>query len=126
MGIRFRKSVNLGGGTKLNVSKSGVGISVGGKGFRKSINTSGRSRTSVSIPGTGIGYVKESGGSHGGAASKLPFFRRSGVMWVCLVLLAPLGIFLMWNNKKDWSTWVKIALSAAFGLLWLGCLISQL
>lgn len=60
MGMRFRKSINLGGGTKLNISKSGVGVSTGVKGFRKSVNTSGRTRTTVSVPGTGISYVKES------------------------------------------------------------------
>ena len=34
MGLRFRKSVNLGGGFRINFSKSGVGYSFGGKGFR--------------------------------------------------------------------------------------------
>ena len=131
MAMRFRKSINLGGGTKLNISKSGVGISTGVKGFRKSINTSGRSRTSISIPGTGLSYVKQSGGgnsrgSRSAGGSKPPFFQRGGVMWTCLVLLAPLGIFLMWRNKKDWNKWVKVALSVFFGLFWVGCLISQL
>ena len=34
MGIRFYKSINLGGGTRVNLSKSGVGFSWGTKGFR--------------------------------------------------------------------------------------------
>lgn len=34
MGFRFRKSVNLGGGFKINLSKHGIGYSWGTKGFR--------------------------------------------------------------------------------------------
>lgn len=34
MGFRFRKSINLGKGFRINLSKSGIGYSVGGKGFR--------------------------------------------------------------------------------------------
>ena len=63
MGMRFRKSIKLGGGTKLNLSKSGVGISTGVKGFRVSKNTSGRSRVTSSLPGTGLSYVNEFGSS---------------------------------------------------------------
>lgn len=73
MGIRFRKSIKLGGGTKLNLSKSGVGISAGVKGFRVSKNTSGRSRVTASLPGTGLSYTKEYGssGSFGNKRSAL-------------------------------------------------------
>lgn len=70
MGMRFRKSVNLGGGTKLTASKSGLSISGGVKGARTSVSTSGRKRTTVSIPGTGISYTKEHGSHGGGKASK--------------------------------------------------------
>lgn len=34
MGINFRKSINLGGGFRINLSKSGIGYSWGVKGFR--------------------------------------------------------------------------------------------
>lgn len=61
MGVRFRKSINLGGGFRVNVSKSGVGYSWGGKGFRYTKTAKGRKRSTYSIPGTGISYVKESG-----------------------------------------------------------------
>jgi hypothetical protein len=60
MGFRLRKSVNLGGGARLNLSKSGVGASVGTKGFRVGAGPSG-SRANVSVPGTGIGYEIRSG-----------------------------------------------------------------
>ena len=34
MGFRYRKSINLGGGFRINLSKSGVGYSWGTKGYR--------------------------------------------------------------------------------------------
>lgn len=58
MGLRVRKSINLGGGVRLNLSKSGIGISAGVKGARVSIGPRGI-RTSVGIPGTGIYYSTE-------------------------------------------------------------------
>lgn len=59
MGMRFRKSFG-GKGFRVNVSKSGIGYSVGGKGFRYTQKAGGGSRTTASIPGTGISYVKDS------------------------------------------------------------------
>lgn len=58
MSLRFRKSIGLGHGVKLNIGKKGVGISAGVKGARVSINSNGRKTTSVGIPGTGMSYVK--------------------------------------------------------------------
>ena len=57
MGLRFRKSISLCKGVKLNIGKTGVSISAGIPGFRKTIHSSGRVTTSVGIPGTGIYYV---------------------------------------------------------------------
>lgn len=59
MGLRFRKSINLGGGFRINISKSGIGYSWGVKGFRVTKTANGRIRTTSSIPGTGISYSQE-------------------------------------------------------------------
>lgn len=59
MGFRYRKSVKS-GPFRVNLSKSGVGYSVGVKGFRFTKKASGGTRTTTSIPGTGISYVKDS------------------------------------------------------------------
>jgi len=61
MGFRFRKSINVGAGFRVNLSKSGVGYSWGGKGFRMTKTATGRTRTTASIPGTGLSWVEESG-----------------------------------------------------------------
>lgn len=60
MGLRFRKSINLGGGFRVNLSKSGVGYSWGTKGLRVTKTVKGKSRVTASIPGTGVSYVTES------------------------------------------------------------------
>lgn len=58
MGWRYRKSINLGGGFRINLSKSGIGYSWGVKGFRITQTASGQTRKTYSIPGTGISYVE--------------------------------------------------------------------
>lgn len=61
MGFRYRKSINLGGGFKINLSKSGIGYSWGTKGYRIGKTARGTTRRTYSIPGTGISYVNETG-----------------------------------------------------------------
>lgn len=62
MGFRFRKSFSLGKLVRINVSKSGIGASIGVKGFRIGVGPTGRVRQTVSLPGTGLSWVKESSG----------------------------------------------------------------
>lgn len=61
MGLRFRKSINVGKNAKINLSKSGIGFSVGVKGARVTKTATGGTRTTLSIPKTGISYVTEKG-----------------------------------------------------------------
>lgn len=53
MAWRFRKSIKL-GPLRLNLSKSGIGTSIGVRGFRVGTDAKGRSYTAASIPGTGL------------------------------------------------------------------------
>lgn len=64
--LRVRRSVKVGSGVRLNMSKRSVGLSAGPRGARYSVNSSGRRTASVSAPGTGVGYVSSSGGTRGG------------------------------------------------------------
>ena len=59
MGFRFRKSFKA-GPVPINLSKSGIGYSVGTKGFRVTKKAGGGTRTTTGIPGTGVSYVKDS------------------------------------------------------------------
>lgn len=57
MGLRFRKSISILPGVRLNFGSKSASVSVGVPGFRKTFNTKGQVTTSVGIPGTGIYYV---------------------------------------------------------------------
>lgn len=64
MGWSFRRSIGF-GPVRVNLSKSGVGYSVGGKGFRTGVRSNGRRYTYTSIPGTGIYHTSSSAPSQG-------------------------------------------------------------
>jgi tetratricopeptide (TPR) repeat protein len=73
MAFRMRKSIKVAPGVRLNVSKTGVGASVGGKGARYSAHSSGRRTTTLGsgvVPG--VSYQKSSSGgrSRSGAPSQ--------------------------------------------------------
>ena len=56
MGLRFRKSVKICKGVKINLSKSGASLSLGGKG--STFNFSGRgAKHTIGLPGTGFSYT---------------------------------------------------------------------
>ena len=55
MGFYYRKSVNI-GPFRVNLGKSEVGYSVGGKGFRTGVSAGGKRYSTFSVPGTGLGY----------------------------------------------------------------------
>ena len=61
MGFRFRKSIKIAPGLKLNFGKRGSSISVGGRGGTLTFGSSGIKAT-VGIPGTGISYTEKIGG----------------------------------------------------------------
>ena len=58
MGFFYRKSVNF-GPFWVNLSKSGVGYSVGGKGFRVGTSARGRRYSAFSIPRHGCGLPRQ-------------------------------------------------------------------
>ncbi len=62
MGFRFYKSVRLGSGARLNLSRGGFGVSFGFPGLRYSVHSSGGRTASAGLPGTGVSYRTTSGG----------------------------------------------------------------
>ncbi|MDO4501519.1 MAG: DUF4236 domain-containing protein [Erysipelotrichaceae bacterium] len=71
MGLRFRKSVKICKGVRVNFSKSGASLSMGVKGARYTIGPKGTRRT-VGIPGTGIYYTSSSSWGSGKKKSNKP------------------------------------------------------
>jgi len=52
MNFRFRRSIKIAPGIRLNISKSGLSTSVGGRG----LTWNSRGALTASIPGTGVSY----------------------------------------------------------------------
>lgn len=88
MGWQFRKSIRLGKGFRLNISKSGIGLSGGVKGARVSVGPRGVRRT-FSIPGTGISHTKTY------SAKKLRRRAQSGCAAMLLSLAGLLALLLV-------------------------------
>ena len=73
MGFRFRKSVKIAPGVKLNFGKKSVGMSIGGKYGGASFNSKTGARVRASAPGTGLSYstkISESGKKCAKSSSK--------------------------------------------------------
>ena len=56
MGLRFQRRIRIASGGRLNLSKSGIGASVGRTGLRLGLDARGRRYFSVGLPGTGLSY----------------------------------------------------------------------
>lgn len=60
MGLRFRKSLKIAPGVKLNLNKKSTSVTFGGKGFHHTVSSTGKRTSTVGIPGTGLSYSKTS------------------------------------------------------------------
>ncbi len=56
MGFRFQRRIRIAPGVRLNLSKSGIGASVGRTGLRLGMDSKRRKYFSVGLPGTGLSY----------------------------------------------------------------------
>ena len=135
MGLRFRKSVKICKGVKLNFGKTGASLTVGTKGLHHTVHTSGRKTTSVGIPGTGVSYVSTSGGgkrhssqcetnaSNIGNTAR-PQKKRKTWLWVLgwlFIFPIPLTILILRNQKMN-----KVVKCAIIALAWILYLIIAL
>ncbi len=55
-GFRFRKTIGVLPGVRINLSKSRVSTSLGGRGATVNVGADGRRMVTVGIPGTGMSY----------------------------------------------------------------------
>jgi hypothetical protein len=96
MAIRFRKTVRIAPGLKLNIGKKSASVRVGGKNFGYTTGTKGKT-VSASLPGTGLGVTHRVKGS---AEPDLDWFRiaRWGAI-ICIGLLV-IGLMLLTGRPK--------------------------
>ena len=96
MGFRFRRSVRILPGIRLNFSRSGVSTSVGVRGAHVTVGH-GKVRETVGLPGSGISYTHVEG-THADpqgeaqpaqVAEPLPkSSARRGWLWIALLVAA--------------------------------------
>ena len=60
MGWRYRRSVKIAPGVRLNLGKRSAGVSVGPRGAKLSVNTKREVRRTVGLPGTGLSHTSQS------------------------------------------------------------------
>lgn len=89
--LRFRKSVKLAPGVKLNVNKKSVSLTTGARGLHHTVGSKG-ARTTVGIPGTGLSYTSSS--SKKRTPTKEVAETKKGYSWTTIII-AVLAISLV-------------------------------
>jgi len=89
MGFRFRKSIKLFPGIRINLSKSGVSTSVGVPGATVNFSDKG-TRTTVGLPGTGMSYSERISGNKAGPQPGEPEAQGSSnwLLWVIAAIFS--------------------------------------
>nr|DAF74069.1 MAG TPA: Protein of unknown function (DUF4236) [Caudoviricetes sp.] len=77
MGLRFRNTIKIAPGVKLNISKSGISTSIGERGNTVNISKRGV-RSTIGIPGTGISYSTMLTGKKKRKTAAVPSTARRG------------------------------------------------
>lgn len=143
MGLRFRKSVKILPGVKLNFSESGASVTVGKRGMSANFSSRG-TRTTVGIPGTGLSYTSYSRKSHTpkvkshkdykdlSSVDKTPYMHNvsysdarkknaNTAMWGCASLIFGIFLFLGFLIIGHNIVWAFGSLGV-FGLIYFLCI----
>jgi hypothetical protein len=99
LGFRFRRSIKILPGVRLNVGKRGISTSIGVRGAHVTLGKSG-TRTTVSMPGTGLSYTHLEKPHHedsvGSPAQEVPELSDGkawrGWLWIVLIVVIVVGI----------------------------------
>lgn len=98
MGLRFRKSVRVTRGVRLNVGTRSASLSLGPPGA--TVNVSGRgTRATFGLPGTGISYVTRTRGNSDAAGMAVLVLAVVGVLSLLFGVIA--AIFSSDSGEKQ-------------------------
>ncbi|ANH73686.1 hypothetical protein ACS15_1270 [Ralstonia insidiosa] len=86
MPFRFQRRVKIAPGLHLNVSKSGISLSIGGKGATLNVGSRRGPRATAGIPGTGLSYSRSAANPRDEAEPG-----RSGWPWVLTLIVLALA-----------------------------------
>lgn len=143
MGLRFRKSIKIAPGVKINLNQKSTSVTFGGKGVHYTASSTGKKTASVGIPGTGISYTQTTGQSNRqkktnkGGFQPMPttpqanfqdpdhkkWYQKTGWIIALLILFFPVGLFLMWKYT-NWKKPVKGIITALILIIALSGIVS--
>ena len=120
MGLRFRRSIKIAPGVRLNLNKKSASVTFGPKGLKHTISTTGKSHTTIGVPGTGLSYTTSGGDrSTSVPAAQRPTSPKSkAVVLPLCIFLGVLGVHRYYVGKI--GTGVLWTLTAGFfGIGWI-------
>ena len=144
MGLRFRKSIKIAPGVKINLNKKSTSVTFGGKGAHYTASSTGKKTASVGVPGTGISYTQTTGRQSNkqkkttkGGSQSMPtapqsnfqdpdhkkWYQKTGWIIALLILFFPVGLFLMWKYT-NWKKPVKGIITALILIFALSGIVS--
>jgi len=96
MGFRFRRSIRILPGIRLNLSKSGVSTSIGVRGAHVTMGH-GKVRETIGLPGTGLSYTHvDARQAHDALPNEAPVpAERRRTPWFSIAVLLGLLAFLV-------------------------------
>lgn len=86
MGFRFRRTIGILPGVRLNLGKTAASLSFGVRGARTTVGRAGV-RTTVGMPGTGLSHTTLQRGLESVSERPKPSGLRKFIDWSVLVLL---------------------------------------
>lgn len=135
MGFRFRKSIKILPGVKININKKSSSITFGTKGVHYTVNSKGKRTATVGVPGTGLSYTTSTSKNtkKSPLASTQSYVTANNInkppsgpkwytkiRWIIffLIIFFPVGIFLMWKYT-NWKRSTKTGITIFFVILML-------
>ena len=123
MGLRFRGSIRIAKGLRLNLSKSGLSMSAGGRGSTLNLGSKGV-RGTVGIPGSGLSYSHLFGGSGRKVSHESPSHGSPsvvGVLGMFGLFFLLLGVVVVFGSVL----WGMTSMALGVGAILLGARVLQ-